>query len=79
MVKNLFSKLGIPNKNTQFPPSKGDLENAVSAYNPEMDAIGNPYFQLVGIGSHGHIALNEPGSPRSARTRIAPPPSHRIL
>ena len=70
MVENLFSKLGIPNKNTHFPPSLGDPEKAVSAYNSEIDAIGHPDFQLLGIGRNGHIAFNEPGSPRSARTRI---------
>ena len=35
-----------------------------------IKAIGGIDIQLLGIGGNGHIAFNEPGSPRSSRTRI---------
>lgn len=70
MNENLFSKVDIPGENINFPESEGDAQSVVSRYNAQLDKIGPPDIQLLGIGQNGHIAFNEPGSPRGSRTRV---------
>lgn len=70
MNENLFSKVGLPSENVHFPSSEGNAHSVTADYNNQLDEIGNPDFQLLGIGQNGHIAFNEPGSPRNSRTRV---------
>lgn len=46
-----------------------DLEQAGRAYEAAIKAAGGIDLQILGIGSNGHIAFNEPGSPFTSRTR----------
>jgi glucosamine-6-phosphate deaminase len=39
-------------------------------YEQAIVAAGGIDLQLLGIGRNGHIGFNEPGSPRSSRTRL---------
>ncbi len=57
MNDNLFSKININLDNTHFP----DLNNPESYTNLlEQHRVD---FQILGVGSNGHIGFNEPGTP----------------
>lgn len=47
-----------------------DLPAACAAYEQAIAAAGGVDLQLLGIGTDGHIAFNEPGSSLASRTRI---------
>lgn len=58
MNEHLFKHVDIVNKNINLP--KGDA-NAIADYQELLDQ--NPRdIQILGIGSNGHIAFNEPGT-----------------
>jgi len=48
----------------------GDLPWACAAYERAIADAGGVDLQLLGIGTDGHVAFNEPGSSLSSRTRI---------
>lgn len=58
MNENLFKHVDIVNKNINLP--KGD-ESAISDYQEKLDSNRRD-IQILGIGSNGHIAFNEPGT-----------------
>lgn len=47
-----------------------DIPAACTAYEAAIEEAGGVDLQLLGIGSDGHIAFNEPGSSLASRTRI---------
>ncbi|GAA4692658.1 glucosamine-6-phosphate deaminase [Promicromonospora umidemergens] len=47
-----------------------DLPAACAAYEADIAQAGGVDLQLLGIGTDGHIAFNEPGSSLASRTRI---------
>ncbi|MFB8227673.1 glucosamine-6-phosphate deaminase [Cellulosimicrobium sp. NPDC055967] len=47
-----------------------DLVAACEAYEESIAAAGGVDLQILGIGTDGHIAFNEPGSSLASRTRI---------
>lgn len=47
-----------------------DLPTACAAFEAAIAAAGGVDLQLLGIGTDGHIAFNEPGSSLASRTRI---------
>lgn len=47
-----------------------DIPASVAAYEAAIAAAGGVDLQILGIGSVGHIAFNEPGSSFASRTRI---------
>ncbi len=47
-----------------------DIPAACAAYEQDMAASGGVDLQILGIGTDGHIAFNEPGSSLASRTRI---------
>lgn len=61
MNDNLFDHIDINKENTYFP---GDTED----YNKALDKLDNFDFTLLGVGTNGHIAFNEPGTPFNTRT-----------
>ena len=46
-----------------------DVEAACAAYEKAIADAGGVDIQILGIGSNGHIAFNEPGSALESRTR----------
>jgi len=71
MRKNLFEGLDIDLKNTNIENGKAvDKEAECKRYN-EVLASNQQDIQLLGIGSDGHIAFNEPGTPFGQETHIA--------
>ena len=47
-----------------------DLPSACTAYEQAIADAGGVDLQILGIGTDGHIAFNEPGSSLASRTRI---------
>jgi glucosamine-6-phosphate deaminase len=47
-----------------------DIPAACAAYEDAISAAGGVDLQVLGIGTDGHIAFNEPGSSLASRTRI---------
>lgn len=47
-----------------------DLEAACAAFEAQIQAAGGVDVQILGIGTDGHIAFNEPGSSFASRTRV---------
>jgi glucosamine-6-phosphate deaminase len=47
-----------------------DIAAACAAYEEAIRAAGGVDLQILGIGTDGHIAFNEPGSSLASRTRI---------
>ena len=71
MNVNLFDHIDINKANTNVPSGfvKDDAEAAL--YDEAIAAKGGIDIQLLGLGSDGHIAFNEPGTPFDALTHIA--------
>ena len=63
MKKNLFDKTNIYPSNCQFP------DRNTKSYEQRLRGIPGDLC-ILGIGSNGHIAFNEPGSAFDSRTRI---------
>jgi glucosamine-6-phosphate deaminase len=71
IARELTDGLGICPDRVHGPdPSSGDLPTAGERYEALMAAAGGVDVQLLGIGSDGHLAFNEPGSSLASRTRI---------
>ena len=73
MRENLFDHLDIDPANTHVPDGTVSAEDAAAhcaRYEAEIRAAGGIDLQLLGIGRSGHIGFNEPGSPKTSRTRL---------
>ena len=61
MNDNLFNHIDIDKNNTRVPNGMAEnLENACKEYTDYV-AKNIPDVQILGIGSNGHIAFNDPG------------------
>ncbi|MEW6354751.1 MAG: glucosamine-6-phosphate deaminase [Planctomycetota bacterium] len=70
MNDKLFNHVNINKKNTFVPDGMAkDTEASCAAYEAKINACGGIDYQVLGIGSNGHIAFNEPGSSLGSRTR----------
>lgn len=71
MNDNLFNHININKANTHVLNGKAkDAAAECKAYEDAIKKAGGIDIQLLGIGGNGHIAFNEPGSPKNSRTRI---------
>ncbi len=70
MHENLFSGIDVPEENIHIPNGEAadekaacvDYENELKKYTVDI--------QILGIGSDGHIAFNEPGTPFTSETHL---------
>lgn len=70
MHVNLFDHIDIPDKNVHVPLGCGaDPEADCAAYEAELSKY-TVDVQVLGIGSDGHIAFNEPGCPFDSVTHL---------
>lgn len=68
--ENLFRHINIQAENTHLPDGMaGDVEAYCAGYEAQIEAAGGIDLQVLGIGSNGHLAFNEPGSSLASRTR----------
>lgn len=69
MNHNLFDHIDIKKENTHVP-SGTNLDNPED-YDKQIEASGGIDLQILGIGSDGHIAFNEPGTSFNSLTHVA--------
>lgn len=70
MRHNLFDHIDIDLKNTNIENGKAqDRQAECARYNALLDTLQQD-IQVLGIGSNGHIAFNEPGTPFGSETHI---------
>lgn len=71
MQGNFFSHIDIQPSNCHIPDGEAtDLVIECQRYEQMIDEAGGVDLQILGIGTDGHIAFNEPGSSLASRTRI---------
>ena len=71
MDQNLFGSIDIKKSNTHVLNGLAkDWRKECAAYESAIQKAGGIDIQVLGIGSDGHIAFNEPGSSLTSRTRM---------
>lgn len=71
MHENLFKHINIPRENIHIPSGTTKNYRAFCQwYEKRIKDAGGIDLQLLGIGSDGHIAFNEPTSSFASRTRL---------
>ena len=70
MRKNLFEGLKIDPENTNIENGMAaDEEKECARYDALLERLPRD-IQLLGLGSNGHVAFNEPGTPFSSGTHV---------
>jgi glucosamine-6-phosphate deaminase len=71
MQQNFFEHVNVDPRRTHVPDGRAlDFEAHCRQYEQRIVDAGGIDLQLLGIGSDGHIAFNEPGSSLGSRTRL---------
>ena len=71
MHQNFFRHVNIPAQNIYIPSgTTSNYQAFCQWYEQRITECGGIDVQILGIGSDGHIAFNEPGSSLSSRTRL---------
>lgn len=71
MNDNLFKHINVPVQNTHVPVGTApDPEAFCRWYEQRIKSAGGIDVQVLGIGSDGHIAFNEPGTSLGSRTHV---------
>jgi glucosamine-6-phosphate deaminase len=73
MHETLFNHINVPWKNIHIPDGTikiEEMDDFCAEYERKIREAGGIDIQVVGIGRTGHIGFNEPGSPRTSRTRM---------
>jgi glucosamine-6-phosphate deaminase len=66
MNRNLFSGLNISKNATYFPT----IQLLHGKYQRKINRCGGIDLAILGVGTNGHIAFNEPGTPINSLTHI---------
>lgn len=61
MNKHLFNHINLPLENTYVASGLGDELEACAAFQQKIAECAPTDLQLLGVGTDGHIAFNEPG------------------
>jgi len=73
MREQLFNHIDIPEGNYFVPDGtvpKEKIKEYAAEYERRIEQAGGIDFQVLGIGTNGHIGFNEPGSTLSSHTRL---------
>ncbi len=71
MQESLFDSINIKRENTHVPDGLAtSFEAYCEQYEQQIRDVGGIDLQILGIGTDGHIAFNEPGSSLGSRTRL---------
>lgn len=71
MHEHFFNHVNIDPTRIHLPDGNAeDMAKACDEYEQRIARAGGIDLQLLGIGSDGHIAFNEPGSSLASRTRV---------
>ena len=68
MNHNLFDHIDIDKSKTNVLLGVGDYVAFMKEYDKKIEEAGGIDIQILGIGSDGHIAFNEPGTPFDSLT-----------
>jgi len=71
MNTNLFDHIDINKEKTHVLKGVGDYLAYANHYDEEIANFGGIDLQILGIGSDGHIAFNEPGTSFDSLTHVA--------
>ena len=71
MNHNLFDHIDIDKANTHVPCGTEGYEEKAAQYDELIEQAGGIDLQILGIGTDGHIAFNEPGTPFDSLTHVA--------
>lgn len=71
MNENLFNHIDINKDRTHVLKGVGDYLGYANEYDKLIEKFGGIDIQILGIGSDGHIAFNEPGTPFDSLTHVA--------
>lgn len=71
MHQHLFDALQLNAQQVHLPDGLcGNCDLECSSYSADIAAAGGLDFQLLGVGSNGHIGFNEPGTAFDSRTHV---------
>jgi len=73
ILNQLAGPLGISVENFIMPPTLSDNFEAESLlFEKRLAERGGADLQMLGIGSNGHIGINQPGTPFESETWVSP-------
>jgi len=67
--EHFLSRVNVVPDNVHLLPSSAD-DNDCENYETAIRDAGGIDLLIAGVGTNGHIAFNEPGSPQNSRTRL---------
>jgi glucosamine-6-phosphate deaminase len=71
MHENFFKHVNIPPQNIYIPSgTTNNYQSFCEWFERRIEECGGIDLQILGVGSDGHIAFNEPGSSLTSRTRL---------
>jgi glucosamine-6-phosphate deaminase len=73
ILNQIAGPLGIPEENFIMPPTMSDnFEEECLLFEKRLAERGGADLQMLGIGSNGHIGINQPGTPFESETWVSP-------
>lgn len=73
ILNQIAGPLGIPAENFIMPPTLSDDFEAESIlFEKRLAERGGADLQMLGLGSNGHIGINQPGTPFESETWVSP-------
>src|ERR1700748_479712 len=73
ILNQIAGPLGIPDENFIMPPTlSDDFEAEAALFEKRLAERGGADLQMRGIGSNGHIGINQPGTPFESETWVSP-------
>lgn len=73
ILNQIVGPLGIPDENFIMPPTlSDDFEREARLFEEHLAERGGADLQMLGIGSNGHIGINQPGTPFESETWVSP-------
>src|SRR5699024_11651822 len=71
MCHHFFSHVSIPEAQINLPNGKAkDLAAECERYTQVLNQTQGTDYQLLGVGTNGHIGFNEPGTPFDSLTHV---------
>jgi len=73
ILNQIAGPLGIPEENFIMPPTMSDnFEREAILFEQRLAERGGADLQMLGLGSNGHIGINQPGTPFESETWVSP-------
>ena len=73
ILNQVAGPLGIPEGNFIMPPTlSDDFEREALLFEKRLAERGGADLQMLGLGSNGHIGINQPGTPFESEAWVSP-------